>query len=74
MVDDGGDAGVRPDVESGFDHVDEGIERKNDPHECHGDVHGSEEGGGEKEAAHRNTGIANGSEGGEKNPGEEFEG
>ena len=40
IVGHGGNSGIRPDIDAGFDHIDDGINRENDTHEIHRHVDG----------------------------------
>ena len=58
FVDHGSYTRVRPHVFGSFQHVDDGVDRKDDSHNTHWSVDARHERKGEKETPHRNAGIA----------------
>lgn len=66
------DGRVGPNVFCCFDHVDDGVDRQDNPHNANGRTDGGHEGQGEEVAAHGDTGIADGSEDGYEKPGDHF--
>ena len=68
IVHDGADAGVRPDVEAGLNHVDYRVHGENDAHQADRHVQRGHEREREEEAAHRDARVADSGQGRDQDP------
>ena len=55
------DAGVGPDVFTGFNHIDDGVDGEDDSHDADGGADTAHERQGKEVAAHGYTGVSDGS-------------
>ena len=62
-------AGVGPNVFCGFNHIDDGVNRQDDTHDADGGTDAGHERQGQEVAAHGDTGITDGSQDGDEEPG-----
>ena len=69
MVGHGADGRIGPDVFSGFNHVDDGVDRQDDTHDADGGTDAGHERQGQEVAAHGDAGITDGSQDGDEEPG-----
>ena len=61
-------AGVGPNVFCGFNHIDDGVNRQDDSHHCHGSPHAGHKREGQEIATHRHSGIPYGRDHGDQHP------
>ena len=69
MVSHGADSCIRPNVFCRFDHIDDGVNRQDNAHDADRSSDTGHEGQGQEVASHRNTGVADGCQNGDEEPG-----